>query len=685
MNNERLDYMYTHYNEYINSFKNNKQIDIIQLKEDLIQLDNLYGKGFKTPLTDEEYDNLHSIYNNLTGETIYGDLSSNNSKIVHEYPDLKGTILKVHYITKEDKKNDINAIEAHKCLDEWIYNTYKDLDKNKDHILEFFPKYDGVSIILSLDEQGRVISAITRGDVDEGVGQDKTSLFYNISFKDMVPEEYRGKKIGIKVEFIMTKEKFKKYNEKLFNNELTDERAGAVSLLNTENISPILLKYGFVIPLLYQPKGEFIKVYNKNDIENYSIKPFGIKQIKFKANKLYPVTSDELKNIIDDMKFECDRLLVQCDGLVIRWTDQNAIDTLGRNYNRNTNNFEIAYKFPKESNYTFLTDIKQDIGTMGTVSFTAEFEPFTYKGRTIKRSSIGSYDRMKELKLAKGDMVNIKYEIIPYLIVDSKCEQNKSGNKPIEIITHCPYCGEELTLDGANLYCANLNCPSRIMGKIYNYCTKLKMPYIGESIIEDLFHSGILKSIKDLYNLEKYKDQILLMDNIGKKSYKRLIESINNTQAKEYTLIGAIGIPNIGVKKAKKVLDVIPLEKLLELKDINKLTSISGIGDKLANSIIKGLQDNLELIRFLLTKVKIIKDNSDDNITVCFTGFRNPKFASHLEENYNIIVSDSLSKNCKFLIAKNPSAISTKINKAKELGIPIISVDDAYTEFQYNF
>ena len=253
----------------MDDYKNNIPIDTGQLKEDLIMLDNLYGKGFKTPLSDEEYDNLHSVYTSITNDTIYGDISSNaNNKIIHEYPDLKGTIDKVHYITKKDKDEDENAIKAHKCLDDWIYNTYSKLNKNKDHILEFFPKFDGVSIILSLDDKGKVISAITRGDVDEGVGQDKTALFYNISFEDMIPKKYKGQKVGLKVEFIMRRDQFKKYNSKLFNDELTDERAGFDEMY--------VKTFGKLPPttVLEQKNMENANKIDLNKVENVSVFPY---------------------------------------------------------------------------------------------------------------------------------------------------------------------------------------------------------------------------------------------------------------------------------------------------------------------------------------------------------------------------------------------------------------------------
>ena len=104
---------------------------------------------------------------------------------------------------------------------------------------------------------------------------------------------------------------------------------------------------------------------------------------------------DTVKEAIESLTEEIEKLDVKCDGIVVRWIDREAIDILGRNDERSINNFEIAYKFPQQSNYTRLIDIHQDIGTLGNVSYTAEFEPFEHNGRTVRHASLGSVDKRR--------------------------------------------------------------------------------------------------------------------------------------------------------------------------------------------------------------------------------------------------------------------------------------------------
>ena len=69
---------------------------------------------------------------------------------------------------------------------------------------------------------------------------------------------------------------------------------------------------------------------------------------------------------------------------------------------------------------------------------------------------------------------------------------------------------------------------------------------------------------------------------------------------------------------------------------------------------------------------------------ITFTGFRNPDFEKYLEElGYD--VADGLTKSTTHLVAFNPddSKPTTKIKKAKEYNIPILSIPEAYELFNY--
>ena len=136
------------YDDTIDKYKKGEKIDVDKIRRLLIHLDDLYSNGKISPLLDFEYDTLHEIYIESSGEIIRGD--TNKEKVMHDYPNLRGTLKKVHYIDEIAKNNDPNAIEAHKVLSTWYYNTYAMLDKTKKHKFGMWLKYNGISLVLSL-------------------------------------------------------------------------------------------------------------------------------------------------------------------------------------------------------------------------------------------------------------------------------------------------------------------------------------------------------------------------------------------------------------------------------------------------------------------------------------------------------------------------------------------------------
>ena len=666
------------YETFKHAYDSNSPIDIVSLREYLLENDMIYRRGGVPELSDYEYDILHEIYKTLTGSMIHADMSS---KLVHEYPSLKGTMEKVYYPSQKEKTADPGAIATHGTLADWITSRDDELvEKNilsdDDHKIGIFPKYDGVSIQLSVNKHSIVTKAITRGDSELGIGEDRSHIFQGIDVEEYIPVSIGTpeQSWGLKIECIMKKSDFPSYNRDYGNGKLINERSAITSLTNSQTFTKTHLEYLSFIPLLVEYDGDLVS-YTDMD------RPFG-PIATFSRKDL-----DKLPDIIQKAKEYVDNLDYQCDGLVFRFYQPNAISALGRNESKGANRFEVAYKFPKPSNYTRILDIEQDIGLMGKVSFTAKVEPFVFNNKTIKSVSLGSYNRCKELRLAKGDMVNVKYEIIPYLLVDDHCEKHRSGNAPIPIITECPYCHEPLVFN-PELMCGNLNCESRMIGKIYNYCEKMGIVDIGEATIETLYHASIVRSIEDLYSLKDKKDLILTLDGFGEKSYQNLINSISKVQkVQPATLLGSIGIPNIGRKIFSKILDIYNISELLKLDDSTylKLCEIVGISNKTAKKIYEGVKVAGPLIKFLLHELDLVEEsNSKSDLVVVFTGFRNAKFKEYLE-SIGVEVADSITGKTQLIIAENPNSGSSKLQKAIEKGIPVIDLFSAYERFKYNY
>lgn len=667
--------------------------NMINCKYFLLSLDKIYQDGLISPLRDEEYDAILEIYLDHGGDMIRGDMSS-GEKAVHVYPNLKGTIKKVHYITIKEKEEK-SKVKSHKCFEEWFDKKIKELEdagyfRTHDRVvvLGFYTKFDGLSVVLDIGEDGKVHSVITRGDKELGAGQNKTHLFQFLDWgKDV---KILGSKFGLKCEALVRKSDFEEYNKKFGNGTLVDERSAASSILNSDTPSAEQLSYLTLMPLMIHyrnkdiplPDYEFDNLYPKSLFGDWLMQvfPFMWRGVQIDDYMLANVSS-AIRQIYSAIK--SDEFDYPCDGIVIRFVDPEIQRILGRDEVECINNFEIAYKFPPEEAKTKLIDIEQEIGLLGKVSFTAKVEPVKLANKKIKSIALGSYDRFKELNLAKGDEVIVRYNIIPYLVIDDTCK--KSGNKPIQVITKCPYCGSELEFD-PELKCTNLNCKARAIGRIYNYIEKMNIDGFGEETITTLYNHGIIKDIPDLYKLKDREYEITSIDRFGKKTFKNMIKGLEAVKEVSPDLfLGSIGIPGIGRKTFKKILKHIDFDELWHMdenSDCSKLTKIEGIKEKTAQTILLGLTDFYEVIKELLKYIKVKEESKKDyDLFVCFSKVRNKEFEKFLEKQ-GVKTVDTVNKNTNFLIVGEGN--SSKMDKARKLGIPILKIGDAYVKFGYS-
>lgn len=204
---------------------------------------------------------------------------------------------------------------------------------------------------------------------------------------------------------------------------------------------------------------------------------------------------------------------------------------------------------------------------------------------------------------------------------------------------------------------------------------------VGESLIESLYSSNLVTCIKDFFALSKKRKEFVSISGIGEKMYKNLVSQIENLECTEEQILASLSIKGIGPKTAKMILSIYHLSELNKL-NVSQLYSIDGIGYKTAETIKEGVEQNYELIQFLLDNVKVVKGKKGKG-NICFTGFRNVEFKAFLESK-GYEVSDSVSKKVDLVIAENPNSTSSKIVKAREYGIPVISSAQAYVDFKFN-
>lgn len=183
--------------------------------------------------------------------------------------------------------------------------------------------------------------------------------------------------------------------------------------------------------------------------------------------------------------------------------------------------------------------------------------------------------------------------------------------------------------------------------------------------------------------LEDHKSRIVSLPGFGVKSYEKMIEGINKKKIIfDYELLGSLGIQSIGTKMFKKILSVMDLETLIRLSKDNMLVinlmGLPGFGEKTATRVQRGINSKLKTIYFLLDTLTLKEKVEPGKLKgkVCFSQVRDANFESELI-NKGYEVSDSLTKSTDYLIVPTLDVISSKITKAKNYGIEILTLEQA--------
>ncbi|MBR3490293.1 MAG: NAD-dependent DNA ligase LigA, partial [Bacilli bacterium] len=320
----------------------------------------------------------------------------------------------------------------------------------------------------------------------------------------------------------------------------------------------------------------------------------------------------------------------------------------------------------------------------------AIFDPVHVDGSLVSKATLHNYDYIVTKDIRVGDVISIRKagDVIPE-VVEVKLDRRKDDSKKTIMIDNCPICGSKLVKKDANHYCVNEHCDARHMESIEHYVSRdaMNIDGFGERIVEDFYNEGFVKSIVDLYHLEKYKFELMSMEGFGEKSITNLLDSIEASKSNSLErLLFALGIRYVGKKTAKilamhyKELDSLQTASYDELKDIND------VGDIIAKSIVDYFSDekNINTINALKelginTKYLGKEINTDSNVsgkTFVITGtLSKPRdYYKEVLESLGAKVTESVTKKTDYvLLGENPGS---KYNKAKELGITIISEEE---------
>ncbi len=635
-----------------------------ELGEKLREASRAYYQEDREIMSNVEYDALYDTLSALEKET---------GIVLADSPTVNVGYEAVEQLPKEEHERPMLSLDKTKereALREFI----------GEHPTLLSWKLDGLTIVLTY-ENGELIKAVTRGNGIVGeVITNNARVFKNIPLKI----SFKGRLV-LRGEAIITYSDFEKINETIGDADAKYKNprnlcSGSVRQLNNEITAKRNVRF-YAFSLV---SAEGVDFRNSREVQFRWLNEQGFEVVEYRK-----VTAGTLDEAMDYFAEAVTTNDFPSDGLVALYDDIAYGESLGTTakFPRNA----MAFKWADEMRDTRLLEIEWSPSRTGLINPVAIFEPVELEGTTVSRASVHNISIMKELKLGIGDTIRVyKANMIIPQIAENL---TGSGNAPIPHT--CPACGQETVVKKENdvecLFCVNPGCPAKKIKSFGLFTSRdaMNIDGLSEATLEKFIARGFIHDFGDIFEISRYKDEIVEMEGFGQKSYDNLMESLE--RAKETTLprvIYSLGIANIGLANAKVIcrhfdndLDRIRHASLEEVSDIDT------IGPVIAGNLVAYFRDEDNnrrldhLMRFLhiqedSPKQEQIFEGMNFVITGSLVHFGNRSEAKELIESLGGKVTGSVTKKTNYLINNDIQSNSSKNKKARELGIPILSEED---------
>lgn len=661
-----------------------------------------YYRGEESEFSDTEFDlklkelqkmekESGYVYPNSPTQRVGSDIQNGFGKVSHPFP----------MLTIENTYTKEGVVEwAQKMFDTYGVKSY-----------EAGIKYDGISCELRY-VGGRYISSSTRGN--KMVGDDIT--LNTLGIKD-IPFNLKGfdedEEFFVRGEILMPKSVLERLNEEREANcesKFANTRnacAGSVKQLDYR----ITAKRG----LIFRPWDCF----GCRDFKVMTEKIDFLKRQGFKIEyHTVPFAGNPhgLGEFVEKVKADIDSLNLDYDydGVVIKVNDMAVQNKIGTKDTRAIE-WGIARKWNEQYEvWTELLGVDWQVGRTGVVTPVGILEPVECNGVTISNVTLHNVDFIKnsDLHIYNDLKITRSGGVIPYVL---ECKHDLlmewNGVYPVVKVPEvCPVCSKPLVMDGALLKCVNENCPAIIKGKILQFCSKegADIKCVGEQVVNDLYEKGLIKSIEDILSqayracINDYKENDIkqwvniLGVGYGEKSVRNIMDSLAyarlNTPYEK--ILAGLSIPGVGKTMArvlaKKYDDVSKLSKAT----VEELMTLDGIAETSATAIYNWIWENAHLLSNIDNQGWNWKNEGCDEVpvnkvleglNVVFSGLSNRFKGDGVEEyleSFGAKCGHSVSKKTNYLIIGDKPGQS-KVNKANELGVIIISEDDFFDKFKF--
>ncbi|TVQ39581.1 MAG: DNA ligase (NAD(+)) LigA [Spirochaetaceae bacterium] len=377
----------------------------------------------------------------------------------------------------------------------------------------------------------------------------------------------------------------------------------------------------------------------------------------------------------DEITRQRETLDFDIDGLVVKGLEIDPDDV-----RRARPEKQIAFKFALEEQTTVVREvIWSESGHIYTPI--AVTDPVRLAGTTVRRANLANPRLIREMGLRIGSTVRItkRGEIIPKI---EALVENPQDAREITVPTVCGTCGSTLADEGTRLYCPNMQCAKRALHRVRKWIEVLDIKDFGPVLLQKLFDAGRVRRIHDLYSLTEA--DIVELERMGEGIARRALRNLFAvSEVSLARFVAGFNIEGIGALIVEKAVrsGYDSLEALRDAEPARLAEQTEGIGEATAGALVEGVRLLYEEMQRVLQTGMISIGNSIESRALagqsfCFTGALTSMKRSEAEElvrRYGGIPRGSVSEGLTWLVTSDPDANTSKLRKARVLGVSIIS------------
>lgn len=614
------------------------------LKESLIEANNRYRRGDIDELySDEQYDAALEVLKQHMPEDEYDDFISTLFEPAGtcDHPFIMGSLHKI----KHDDADALNAFIV------------KYVPSNNMHISA---KIDGIACRIQY-KHGKLVGAYTRGD---GVkGQDITDKIMNVNCALQQINDASAE-LHIRGELVIYKSAFEKIADTFKN-----ARNACAGIMNKKTVDAELVST--VTFVAYEIMGSKMSkreqfVYLKDTL-GFTV-PYHCMYIADYSKSTARIR-DELRRIVN---YE---YLYDIDGLVLsdaEYTSENVQRPMG----------QVALKFNQLTANTAIIDIDwRGPSKMGKYVPVAKVEPVELGGSIISNVTCHNLDYIQRLGLKIGSKIELvkSGDIIPRIV--HVIDTPKTARQ-IDLPTYCTECNSELTVDGCDLICDNINCASKEATAVANFIRKFD--------IENAASRSLIK-----WGIDTFDNLLAFRPDDSKSQtdfYQQLLDKVfTATETEIFANLNYNGLNSKSIHKLIMHYGYTLLRHYVKT-DAVPFTYPVNIGQTLFEKFKQTAQTNFEITdkftadtrwkpqQILPDTAHLIRSNRVSKGVVCFTGkydsmTRKEAEKRAIEQNWEI---GAVNADLNMLICADVASTSSKTRKARELGIQIVTYDEFF-------